>query len=195
MLDTNPFKQFQVWFEQAKTVPNLTYPNAMTVATYDESGYPDSRILLLKECDDRGFVFFTNKHSVKSRQLRHHPKASMVFFWEKLGFQVRIQGDIEDTTAAESDTYFSSRPRLSQIGAWASLQSEALDSRDTLEKRVAAYEQQYHEKPVDRPPHWGGYRLVPVKIEFWIERPFRLHDRFIYTKTETGDWTVTRVYP
>jgi pyridoxamine 5'-phosphate oxidase len=189
----NPFTQFQEWLKKAEDL-GIPYPNAMTVSTLDENGWPDSRILLLKECDEDGFVFFTNKQSVKGHQLNNCPRAALVFYWKELGLQVRVQGTVEDTSDDESDAYFATRPRLSQIGAWASLQSSPLNDRPFLEKRVEEFEARFHGKPVARPPYWGGYRLIPHKIEFWTEQPFRLHDRLIY-KLEEGEWGVTRVYP
>lgn len=192
----DPLLQFQLWFSKAKGLNLLKYPHAMTVSTVDEAGWPDSRILLLKEVDSRGFVFFTNFNSIKGRSLAQNPRSSLLFYWEPLGYQVRIQGKTEKVTESESDAYFDLRPRLSQIGAWASQQSEVLPEREVFETEVERLEQLYHGKKVPRPPHWGGYRVIPHKMEFWIERPFRWHDRFEYQRNhETDQWEMRRLYP
>jgi pyridoxamine 5'-phosphate oxidase len=194
MLNNNPIIQFQNWFEDAKNDRDIIHPNAMTLSTIGLDGYPDSRIVLLKALDEQGFSFFTNYNSIKGQQLAQSMRGGLLFFWEKLGRQVRVQGNIESATEAESDSYFASRPRLSPIGACVSAQSQELTSKMALEKAVEEFEASYHQQPIPRPSHWGGYRLIPHKIEFWIERPYRLHDRFEYTRTGS-DWTVRQLFP
>ena len=194
MLNNNPIIQFQNWFEDAKNDRDIIHPNAMTLSTIGLDGYPDSRIVLLKALDEQGFSFFTNYNSIKGQQLAQSMRGGLLFFWEKLGRQVRVQGNIESATEAESDSYFASRPRLSQVGACVSAQSQELTSKIALEKAVEEFEASYHQQPIPRPSHWGGYRLIPHKIEFWIERPYRLHDRFEYTKVNS-EWLIRRLAP
>lgn len=191
-LDADPVKQFNAWFEDAAELPE---PNAMTLATVDAGGQPDARTLLLKSCDARGFTFFTNYRSAKAGQLADAPRAAMLFFWGPLHRQVRIRGRVERTTRAESEEYFATRPRESQLGAWASPQSEEIASRDILEQRLAQAEARFAGRPVDCPDHWGGYRLVPESIEFWQGRPARLHDRIEYRRGEDGHWARRRLAP
>lgn len=171
-------------------------PTAMTLASADDSGRISARTVLLKDVDPEGFVFYTNTLSRKGRQLGAHPQAALLFLWKQLmnQVQVRIEGRIASVTEAEADAYFASRPRESQIGAWASLQSEALDARETLERRIAEYGAKYEGGPVPRPPHWSGYRLEPDLIEFWYGRPFRLHERHQWTWKD-GDWNEVLLYP
>jgi pyridoxamine 5'-phosphate oxidase len=184
----NPFAQFREWFDQA---PAETV-DAVTLATVDESGMPWARVVLLKSFDARGFCFFTNLGSPKARQIKANPRATLCFHWP--GRQVRIQGNVEQVPDAESDAYFATRPRESQIGAWASRQSEPLASREELEARFAEFAAQFGSGAVPRPPFWAGFRVAPERIEFWEERPYRLHDRVLYTRTESG-WLAQRLWP
>ncbi len=171
-------------------------PTAMTLASSDEYGRISARTVLLKDADPEGFVFYTNTLSRKGKQLGVHPQAALLFLWKAIAnhVQVRIEGRIASVTDAEADAYFASRPRESQIGAWASLQSEELDERATLERRIAEYTKQYEGGPVPRPPHWSGYRLEPDLIEFWYGRPFRLHERHQWAWKD-GQWREALLYP
>lgn len=190
----DPYAVFDAWIaEAAAAEPND--PNAMALATVDESGLPDVRVVLLNGLDRRGFVFYTNVGSAKGRQLAGQPKAALAFHWKSLHRQVRVRGTIEQVTAAEADAYFTTRPRLSQVGAWASRQSEPLGSRAELEAAVAARETEFQGGEPPRPPHWTGFRIVPISIEFWQDRPFRLHDRVVFRAADGGAWTRTRLYP
>ena len=191
--DPNPFRQFDVWFKQAIDA-QLPEPNTMTLATVDPRGRPSARIVLIKGVDERGFVFFTNYESRKGLELAQNPHASLLFYWIELERQVRVEGTVVKTSAAESDTYFASRPVGSRIGAWASEQSKVIESRAALEAREREFIAQYGDNP-PRPPHWGGYRLIPDAIEFWQGRPSRLHDRLLYTRSGNADWTIARLSP
>ena len=181
--------------EQAKRSPDPE-PTAMTVATVGRDGRPAARTVLLKAFDERGFVFFTNFSSRKGRQLAANPQAALLFHWKHLreGVQVKIEGTVEPVSAAEADAYFASRPRGSQIGAWASLQSQPLESRELFDRRVAEVEQRYQGQDVPRPPHWSGFRVVPERIEFWYGAQFRLHERQCYERID-GAWTQAMLYP
>ena len=193
MVVGDPFALFGRWLAEAER-SEPREPNAMSVATVGADGMPSVRVLLLKGLDQRGFVFYTNLASRKAAQMAANPKVALCFHWKSLGRQVRVEGLAERVTEAEADAYFASRPRGSQIGAWASRQSEPLESRAVLERAVAEMEARYGSGPVPRPPHWSGTRVVPERIEFWREREFRLHDRIIYLRSG-GGWSSQRVYP
>ena len=189
----DPFSFFHTWFEDAVRAA-IDDVNAMTLSTLQEDGFPDARIVLLKGLDEHGFTFFTNYNSEKGAQLLKYPKASLVFHWKELERQVRIMGVAEPLTAAENDAYFASRPKASQLGAWASPQSQKIEKREILEERYAQFEQQYTDA-VPRPAHWGGYRIVPIKIEFWHGRSSRMHDRIVFEKQDNESWSRYRVAP
>lgn len=193
-LNADPFRQFQMWFDQALAA-SLPEPNAMALATATRDGRPSARMVLLKGYDARGFVWYTNYESRKGGELEQNPRAALVFYWPELERQVRIEGDVTQLTGAESDAYFASRPRGSQIGAWASNQSQILTGREPLEQRAAELEAQYTGHEVPRPPFWGGFRLAPTLIEFWQGRPSRMHDRLRYRRLENGGWLVERLSP
>jgi pyridoxamine 5'-phosphate oxidase len=193
-LDKNPFRQFARWFEDAKQRQPL-HPESMVVSTCGADGVVSSRVSLLKGFGEHGFVFFTNYNSRKGTQLAENPRVSLCFFWAALDRQVRIEGAAVKTTAEESDAYFASRPRGSQIGAWASNQSQVIPGRGDLDQRFAELEASYRERQIPRPPHWGGYRVIPVEIEFWQGRADRLHDRFVYRLREPKDWIIERLSP
>jgi pyridoxamine 5'-phosphate oxidase len=192
---SDPFALFAAWFAEAKAAePND--PDAMALATVDSAGLPDVRMVLLKQADAQGFVFYTNEQSAKGEELAANPKAALVLHWKSIRRQVRVRGPIERVTAAEADAYFASRSRDSRIAASASDQSRPLDRRATFEARVAELTKKYEGKDVPRPAHWGGYRIVPVEIEFWHDRPHRMHDRVRFTRKDAkGAWTKTRLYP
>jgi pyridoxamine 5'-phosphate oxidase len=190
-----PLRLFATWFEEAKSA-EPSDPEAMALATVDADGLPNVRMVLLKGFDERGFVFYSNEDSRKGRELGANPRASLAFHWKSLRRQVRLRGTVAAVSAAEADAYFASRPRSSQIGAWASRQSSPLESRYAFEKAIALKAAQFAVGPVPRPPFWVGYRLAPTVIEFWHERPFRLHDRIEFRRAAVGEaWTKTRLYP
>jgi pyridoxamine 5'-phosphate oxidase len=190
----NPFEQFKIWFDQALAA-KLPEPNAMTIATATLDGKPSARMVLLKDYDERGFVFYTNYESHKGRQLVENPWGAIAFWWAELERQVRIEGRIEKVPPAESDAYFHSRPKDSQLGAWASNQSQVIDSGEVLEQRLQQLKEEYENKEVPRPPNWGGFRVIPTEIEFWQGRPSRLHDRLLYQRSEDGSWRIQRLSP
>jgi pyridoxamine 5'-phosphate oxidase len=190
-----PLRLFAAWFEDARSAEPAD-PDAMALSTVDRDGLPNVRMVLLKGFDERGFVFYSNQGSQKGQELADHAAASSVFHWKSLKRQVRLRGTVEQVSDAEADAYFASRARLSQIGAWASKQSAPLESRLAFEKAVAQVTARYGLGPVPRPPFWVGYRIVPSVMEFWQDRPYRLHDRVEFRrKTPDGVWTKTRLYP
>lgn len=193
-VDRDPLKLFQRWLDEAKA-SGMHLPEAMTLATATPDGKPSARLILLKGSDERGFVFYTNYNSVKARELDSNPQAALVFYWPQLERQVRVEGKVERTSADESDAYFKTRPRESQIGAIASPQSEVIASREALQRSADELERLYEGREVSRPEHWGGYRLLPERIEFWKGRPGRLHDRISYQRQDDGSWAIARLAP
>ncbi len=192
--DDAPLKLFQSWLAEAHELePND--PTAMTVATADADGAPSARMVLLKDADARGFVFYTNTDSQKGGELDANPRAALVFHWKTLRRQIRVNGAVERVSDAEADAYFASRARGSQVGAWASDQSQLLGGRFELEKRVAKFAAKFGVGTVPRPPFWTGYRVVPARFEFWQDKPFRLHERIIYTRADDGGWSTGRIFP
>lgn len=192
-IDRDPIKQFQTWLNEAFAA-KLPLPEAMTLATTTPDCRPSARMVLLKQVDHEGFVFFTNYNSAKAEQLDANPFAALVFYWSQLDRQVRVEGSISKTSVEESREYFATRPRESQIGAWASPQSEAIESRAMLEARAAELEEKYRDREVECPEYWGGYRLKPERIEFWKSRTGRLHDRILYQREGDG-WSISRLAP
>lgn len=190
---TDPLQFFHRWFNEAVNA-QLSEVNAMTLATADAQGFPHARIVLLKGLDDKGFSFYTNYNSDKGHELQAVPRAALVFFWKELERQVRIEGSVEKVSAAESDAYFQSRPAGSRIGAWASPQSQVISDRSQLDERIALYTNQFPETDIPRPDHWGGYRVIPHRIEFWQGRSSRLHDRIVFEQSGNG-WTKYRLAP
>jgi pyridoxamine 5'-phosphate oxidase len=194
-LDANPYRQFDRWFTDAKQL-QADRPDAMTLATAASDGTVSARMVLLKGFDERGFTFFTNYNSRKGEQLHENPRAALVFFWPLPDRQVRIEGAVVKVTSEESDSYFSSRARGSQLGAWSSEQSSIIAGRGDLEARFSEMETSYRDRPIPRPPHWGGFRVIPLSIEFWQGRSDRMHDRFRYRlRTDRQDWVVERLSP
>ncbi|KXV11949.1 pyridoxamine 5'-phosphate oxidase [Gluconobacter oxydans] len=192
-LKADPFALFAAWMSDAeKSEPND--PNAMAVATATPDGRPSVRMLLLKGVDERGFVFYTNLESRKGRELLANPHVALLFHWKSLRRQIRIEGPVEAVSAAEADAYFASRSRMSRLGAIASDQSRPLDDRNTFEERLKAVDEKYGDGPIPRPANWSGFRVLPEAIEFWQDRPYRLHDRAVWTRDGNG-WNVTRLYP
>ena len=193
-VNSDPIEQFKTWFEQALDA-NLIEPNAMTIATATPEGKPTARIVLLKGVSDLGFVFYTNYESQKGQQLIANPYAALVFLWDKLERQVRIEGEVEKLSTEESAEYFHSRPKGSQLGAIASDQSRIIPNREILEQRLSELQEKYADETVPLPEHWGGFRVVPNRIEFWQGRPSRLHDRLVYDLQDDGSWQINRLSP
>lgn len=193
-VDPDPVAQFRAWFADVEAA-GLPEPNAMVLATVDAAGAPAARTVLLKGLDDRGLVFYTNLDSAKGRQLAGHPLAALVFGWHLASVQVRVEGSVEMVAAGESDDYFASRPRESQLGAWASAQSEPAKSREALDAAYAEVEREFADGAIPRPPFWGGLRVVPQRWEFWAGRGGRLHDRVEYRRDDSGGWERTRLQP
>jgi pyridoxamine 5'-phosphate oxidase len=190
-----PVRLFAAWFAEAKRAEPVN-PDAMALATVDASGLPNARMVLMKGFDARGFVFYTNVDSAKGHELAAAPKAALTFYWKTLQRQVRARGTVAPVSKEEADAYFATRSRMAQIGAWASKQSSALESRMAFEKAIALSTAKFAIGTVPRPPFWSGYRVMPTEIEFWHERPFRLHDRIMFTRAElNAPWTKTRLYP
>ncbi len=189
----DPIAQFALWFEEMLKHPSPE-PYAVVLATATREGRPSARMVLLKNVDHRGFEFYTNYHSRKGRELAENPHGALLFYWGELRRQVRVEGPVEKLSPEESDAYFATRPFENQVSAWTSQQSRVIESREVLEKRFQELVEQYRGKPVPRPPHWGGYRLRPLQIEFWQGQPNRLHDRIRYTRTDTG-WKIERLAP
>lgn len=196
IVEVNPIRQFQRWFEEALAC-RLPMADAMTLCTATVDGKPSARMVLLKGIDESGFVFYTNYRSRKALEMEANPFAALVFYWEPLERQVRVEGRVSRISPAESDNYFQTRPRESQLGAIASPQSEVIESRSVLEQRYRELEDEFSDtsRPIERPSHWGGYRLEPDRIEFWKGRPGRLHDRLLYELQADGDWTISRLAP
>jgi pyridoxamine 5'-phosphate oxidase len=191
----DPFRLFHEWLNKAKET-EINDPNGVALSTADASGFPDVRMVLLKDADERGFVFYTNLGSVKGQELAENPRAALCFHWKSLRRQVRVRGHVTPVTAEEADAYFASRHRESQSGAWASRQSRPLETRFELEKEVARYAAKFGLGKVPRPAHWSGFRIAPVRIEFWRDRPFRLHDRLVFVRPEPeGDWQTMKLFP
>jgi len=193
-LHSDPVEQFRRWFDEARAAVPLL-PECMILATATKDGEVSARAVLLKSFDEHGFVFFTNYDSRKSAQLHENPRAALTFWWPQLERQVRVEGAVVRTTEEESDEYFASRPRGSQIGAWASEQSKVIAGRGDLDARFEELSATYHDREIPRPPHWGGYRVIPIRFEFWQSRADRLHDRFQYLLRDANDWVIERLSP
>lgn len=193
-MPAEPMQFFDSWFDQAVKA-NVQEPNAMQLATVSPHGFPEVRVVYLRNFDQAGLVFFTNYNSHKGAAIAANPRAGVNFFWAELSRQVKFSGEVKKVAAEVSDAYFASRPRASQIGAWASNQSRHLDDRDALEDRVKEFEAKFEGREVPRPDYWGGYVLSPVLVEFWQGRPSRLHDRIVYKKSGSGMWNLERIAP
>jgi pyridoxamine 5'-phosphate oxidase len=193
MTINDPFSIFRDWYQEAIDA-GIKDPSIMTLATVDREGKPAARIVLLKSFDEQGFVFYTNYQSRKGMDLAKHPRAALVLHWQDTGHQIRIEGAAEKVPSTTSDRYFDGRPRGSQLGAWASEQSREISSRASLDESLKKWASEFMDQPVPRPPHWGGYRVVPDKIEFWSERENRMHDRILFERSSQG-WVIKRLAP
>jgi pyridoxamine 5'-phosphate oxidase len=193
-VDRDPIRLFRRWFDDA-IGSGSRLPDAATLATATKEGRPSARMVLLKQVDERGFVFYTNYRSSKAKELDENPRAALVCYWVHLDRQVRVEGVVEKISPQESDEYFQTRPRESQIGALASPQSEVIENREVLDQRYSELEEHYRDRAVERPAHWGGYRIKPERIEFWSNRPGRLHDRILYECQGDGSWSINRLAP
>jgi pyridoxamine 5'-phosphate oxidase len=193
-VNPDPIVQFQHWFDQA-VAAQIIEPNAMTLATVSPDGKPSARVVLLKEIEGRDFLFYTNYESRKGRELSANPNAALVFYWPELERQVRIEGEVGKVQRSQSEAYFATRPRASQLGAWVSSQSRVLSGRDELERKLAELESRYEGTPVPAPGFWGGFRVKPLRIEFWQGRGSRLHDRLLYSVKAGGSWSIERLSP
>ena len=191
----DPFKLFKLWLDEVEASREVEEVNTMTVSTIGLDGFPKSRIVLLKEFDEEGFTFFTNYFSEKGKAIERNPRVCLSFFWPRSERQVIIKGIAEKTPDEVSEKYFNSRPRGSRLGAWASEQSSVISSRNYLEKRLEALEQEYSNKEIPKPSYWGGYKVFPTQFEFWQGRPNRLHDRIYFSKKENSDWNIDRLAP
>ena len=192
-IDRDPINQFKRWFDEA-VASGMKLPEAMTLATATRDGKPSARVVLLKDVDNAGFVFYTNYRSAKGRDLEANAQAALVFYWSQFDRQVRVEGTVERVSTDESRAYFKTRPRESQIGAWASPQSDVIENRESLGARVAELEQLYRDREIECPEHWGGYRVKPTRIEFWKSRLGRLHDRIVYER-DGENWKISRLAP
>ncbi len=190
-----PLELFHEWMQQAIDHEHISEPTAMSLATAASSGMPSCRIVLLKQYNEKGFVFYTNHEGRKSDEIKANPQAALCFYWMPLDRQIRIEGHVEKVSDEEADSYFAGRVRASQIGAWASRQSQPMEHEASLSDRIKAYEQQFAGQTIPRPSHWSGWRIVPERIEFWIQGDFRIHDRWEYTKDAAGNWLKTSLYP
>ncbi|KAA3597933.1 MAG: pyridoxamine 5'-phosphate oxidase [Calditrichaeota bacterium] len=194
-VNENPFEQFKIWYQEANKIETVPIIETMCLSTIDANGFPDSRVVLLKSFDEDGFTFYTNLNSVKCKHLEKNPFASLCFHWQNLKRQVRIQGKVSQVLDSIADEYFASRPRGSQIGAWASEQSEVLASREILLKKVTDFEKKFENQEIPRPDFWSGFVVKPFKIEFWQDQENRLHDRFQYSLQNDNSWKIVRLNP
>jgi pyridoxamine 5'-phosphate oxidase len=193
-VDENPLKQFEIWWLQA-IESKIDEPNAMTLATSTLTGKPSARTVLLKGINEKGFLFFTNYSSRKGKEIEENPSVSLLFFWKELERQVRIEGKVQKISEVESDVYFHQRPVESRIGAWCSPQSQVIEGRKILEQNIEKYNSLFEDQNIPRPDFWGGYIVIPERMEFWQGRPGRLHDRLVYTSDETNLWKIQRLAP
>jgi len=194
-LNPDPFLQFSDWFRKASKTSSISYPEAMCVSSLGEDGYPQSRYVLMKDHGPEGFVFYTNLHSNKGKSIQSHPKVALNFYWMPLDLQVRIRGDVQIVDLKKSDSYFASRARRSQLGAWASEQSAELESREELVRRIDEADKRFEGREVERPPHWQGFLVKPVSFQFWAQVENRLHDSFLYQPEPSGKWKISRRNP
>lgn len=195
MLEACPFQQFQKWYLDALQVQEISYPHAFTLSTLNSRGYPEGRVVLLKDFSDKGLVFYTNSLSNKGRSLCVYPKAGASFYWDPLGRQVRILGAVEKVSDEEADAYYETRSVESRIGAWASDQSFPISNREELLQKIESLRLRFEREELRRPPHWTGYRIKPIEFEYWLFGNDRIHDRFVYSRSTLGGWTINRLQP